>query len=214
MNVVHQGDHPPKGELPVNIIELEKQVILMEDIQEIENLQKIYGYYFEIGNYQGVVDLFSEDTESVEIESCGLFLGKAGVKKMYVDTIGSNKYESWVRFCIQMMGGVVDVDPGGKTAKGRWQTWLCEAMPVGGVPRQQWLHGYYENEFVKEHGKWLFKKLHWNVTFYTSFEAGWVRIPLLGLLTMKMADAPPTAFHPYPSGYHVPYHYKHPITGE
>jgi hypothetical protein len=52
------------------------------------------------------------------------------------------------------------------------------------------------------------------VTFYTSFEAGWVRIPLLGLLTMKMADAPPTAFHPYPSGYHVPYHYKHPINGE
>jgi hypothetical protein len=85
---------------------------------------------------------------------------------------------------------------------------------VGGVPRQQWLHGYYENEFVKDHGKWLFKKLHWNVTFYTSFETGWVRIPLLGLLTMKMADAPPTAFHPYPSGYHVPYHYKHPITFE
>jgi hypothetical protein len=111
MNAVHQGVHPPKGELPVNIIDLEKQVILMEDIQEIENLQKRYGYYFEIGNYQGVVDLFSEDAESVEIESCGLFLGKAGVKKMYVDTIGSNKYESWVRFCIQMMGGVVDVDP-------------------------------------------------------------------------------------------------------
>jgi hypothetical protein len=146
-----------KGELPMTIEELEKQVILTEDIQEIENLQKIYGYYFEIGNYQGIVDLFSENTESVEIESCGLFLGKAGVKKMYVDTIGSNKYESWVRFCIQMMGGVVDVDPGGKTAKGRWQTWLCEAMPVGGVPRQQWLHGYYENEFVKEHEKWLLR---------------------------------------------------------
>jgi hypothetical protein len=87
-------------------------------------------------------------------------------------------------------------------------------MPVGGLPRQQWLHGYYENEFVKENGKWFFRKLHWNVTFYTSFEAGWVRIPLLGLLTMEAADAPPTAFHPYPSGYRVPYHYPHPITGD
>ena len=198
----------------MNLEELEKQVILMEDIQEIENLQKRYGYYFDTQNYEAVLDLFSEDAESAEIESCGLFLGKAGVKKMYVDTIGSKKYEPWVAFRIQMMGGVVDVDPGGKAAKGRWQTWLSEAMPVGGLPRQQWLHGYYENEFVKENGKWFFRKLHWNVTFYTSFEAGWVRIPLLGLLTMEAADAPPTAFNPYPSGYRVPYHYPHPITGD
>jgi hypothetical protein len=198
----------------VNVEELEKHVILMEDIQEIEDLQKRYGYYFDTQKYQEVVDLFSDDAESVEIESCGLFVGKAGVKRMYVDCIGSKRYESWVQFRIQMIGGVVDVDPGGKTAKGRWQTWLCEAMPVGGVPRQQWLHGYYANEFVKENGKWLFRKLHWNVTFYTSFEAGWVRIPLLGLLTMAMADGPPTAFHPYPYGYHVPYPYKHPITGK
>jgi hypothetical protein len=103
MNAVHQGDNPPKGELPLTIAELKKQVILMEDIQEIENLQKIYGYYFEIGNYQGVVDLFSEDAESVEIKICGLLLGKAGVNKMYVDTIGSNKCEPWIWFCIHRL---------------------------------------------------------------------------------------------------------------
>jgi hypothetical protein len=113
-----------------------------------------------------------------------------------------------------MSAGVIDIDPSGKTAKGRWNTWLAEAMSVGGIPRQQWVQGYYENEYIKENGRWLIKKLHWNVTFFTSFEAGWLRIPLLGLLTRKDADGPPTAFHPYPSGYHVPYHFKHPVTGE
>ena len=53
---------------------------------------------------------------------------------------------------------------------------------MGGIPRQQWVQGYYENEYVKEGGAWLFKKLHWNVTFFTSFERGWLNVPLLGLL--------------------------------
>jgi hypothetical protein len=109
---------------------------------------------------------------------------------------------------------VIDVDADGKTAKGRWNTWLAEAMNVGGIPRQQWVQGYYENEYIKEAGKWLFRKLHWNVTFFTSFEAGWLKVPLLGLLNRPDADAPAPHFHPYPSGYHLPYHYPHPITGE
>ena len=66
----------------------------------------------------------------------------------------------------------------------------------------------------EENGEWKFKKLHWNVSFFTSFESGWLKIPLLGLLNREDADAPAPHFHPYPSGYRLPYHYKHPITEE
>jgi hypothetical protein len=202
----------------MNLEELEKEIIRLEDIQEIEDLQKKYGYYMDSHHRQEVVDLFSENTESVEIESVGLFLGKEGVKRFFLDNDldPDNKgvLPGWINIRILMSGGVIDVDPHGETAKGRWNTWLAEAMPVGGIPRQQWVHGYYENEYVKENGRWLFKKLHWNVTFFTSFETGWVRVPLLGLLCRKDADAPAPHFHPYPSGYHLPYHYTHPITGE
>ena len=44
----------------MNLEELEKQVTLQEDILEIENLQKIYGYYFDTGMYNEVMDLFSK----------------------------------------------------------------------------------------------------------------------------------------------------------
>ena len=120
------------------------------------------------------------------------------------------------QFSILMHGSVINVDAVcGKTAKGRWNTWLAEAMIVGGVPRQQWVQGYYENEYVKENGKWLFKKLHWNVTFFTSFEAGWLRIPLLGVLARKDADAlSALEFSSLSSGFRVPYHFNHPVTGE
>jgi hypothetical protein len=202
----------------MNLEELEKRLVLTEDIQAIEDLQKMYGYYMDTHQREQVASLFSDDTESIEIESTGLFLGKAGVKRFFLDNDllqpGEKTVPPWINILIMMDQDVIDVDADGKTARGRWNTWLAEAMLVGGIPRQQWVQGYYENEYVKEDGRWLFRKLHWNVTFFTSFEAGWLKVPLLGLLNRPDADAPAPHFHPYPSGYHLPYHYPHPITGE
>jgi hypothetical protein len=202
----------------MNIGELEKQVQLQEDILEIENLQKIYAYYFDNHMWAEIVDLFSDNTESVEIVDHGLLYGKKGVEKIYLNIIGAKDREPrppWVAFIIMQIGGVIDVAPDGKTAEGRWQTWLCESKSYGAYPRQEWLHGYYENKYVKENGKWLFTKLHWNNTFCSPFEDGWLNLPLMGWMPLPDADAPPTAFHPYPDHVNnVPYHYRHPITGE
>jgi hypothetical protein len=206
-----------KGWRIMNLEELEKQVILLEDIQEIEHLQKIYGYYFDTHNWAKIIDLFSENTESVEVADHGIMYGKKGVKKLYWDVIaggGSNKFPPWVEFIITQIGGVVTVNPDGKTAQARFQTWLCESKQYGAYPRQEWLHGYYENKYVKENGRWLFSKLHWNNTFCSPFDSGWINTPLMGWMPVPDVDGPPTAFHPYPSGYKVPYTFPHPITGE
>jgi hypothetical protein len=202
----------------MNIEELEKQVQLQEDILEIENLQKIYAYYFDNHMWAEIVDLFSDNTESVEIVDHGLLYGKKGVEKIYLNIIGAKDREPrppWVAFIIMQIGSVIDVAPDGKTAEGRWQTWLCESKSYGAYPRQEWLHGYYENKYVKENGKWLFTKLHWNNTFCSPFEDGWLNLPLMGWMPLPDADSPPTAFHPYPDHVNnVPYHYRHPVTGE
>jgi hypothetical protein len=207
----------------MTLAELEKHVQRMEDIQEIENLQKIYGYYFETGRLQEVVDLFSEDnTESVEITDHGLFKGKQGVKKMYLEWMGGGgkarpPMRPGVGVCIMQLQGVVEVAPDGRTAKGRWNCLDFETRPWGEGLLNSFLQGYYENEYIKENGKWFFKKLHWNDTFWTPYADGWLKTPLVMTMdyheTIK-ADAPSTAFHPYPSGYHLPYSFKHPITGE
>ncbi len=210
----------------MNLEELEAEVTRLEDIHEIENLERIYGYYFDTRRMKEIVDLFSEDTVSVEIESHGQFLGKEGIRKMYlIGAGGESQTESGQPTetrprptgggtVIIQIGGVITLGPDGKTAKGRWHTWLAETFPFGGVMGQYWLHGYYENEFVKENGKWLFSKLYWNTSFYTRFETGWIVQPIVGFLPMPNPDNPPTAFHPYPSGYHLPYSFPHPITGE
>jgi hypothetical protein len=210
----------------MNLEELEAEVTQLEDIQEIENLERMYGYYFDTRRLQEIVDLFSENTESVEIESHGQFLGKEGVRKLYLEAVGgasqnrpgqstpSRPRAKGSMTAIIQIGGVVTLASAGKTAKGRWHAWLAESFPFAGMIGQYWLHGYYENEFVKENGKWLFKKLYWNTTFITRFETGWLVQPLVGLLPMPKADNPPTAFCPYPSGYHLPYSFPHPTTGK
>jgi hypothetical protein len=202
----------------MNIAELEKHITLLEDIQAIEDLQQMYGYYMDTHQREQIVTLWSDNAESFELESVGLFLGKKGVEQFFLknDLLKGDEAEvpNWINILIMMSQPVITVAPDGKTAKGRWNTWLAEAMPVEGIRRQQWVQGYYENEYVKENGKWLFKKLHWNVTIFTSFEAGWLKVPLLGRLDRDDADAPAPHFFPYPSGYRLPYSFAHPITGE
>jgi hypothetical protein len=208
--------------------ELEKGVTRLEDIQEIEDLERKYGYYFDTRRVGDVLDLFSDNTVSVEIESHGQYMGKDGVRRMYMVGVGGQADGSSGKDIVQrrekssgaafnvitQLQGVVTLGQDGTTAKGRWQVWLAESFPFAGTFGQYWLHGYYENEFEKEEGKWMFTRLFWNTTFFTRYETGWLIQPIVGFLPMPNPDTPPTAFHPYPSGYHFPYSFSHPVTGE
>jgi hypothetical protein len=198
----------------MDLEQLEKQVTLQEDIQEIENLQKIYGYYFDLAMFPEVMALFSEEnTESVEITDHGVFRGKDAVKRMYSGMVGIAR-PGWMFFEVMQSQGVVDIAPDGRTATGRWYTPSFECRPFGGTKKQTWQFGVYDNVYIKENGKWFFKKLHWNIIYWTSFERGFLKVPKLSDTPFPHADAPATAYHPYPSGYHVPYPYKHPVTGK
>ncbi len=46
--------------------ELQARITRLNDIKEVEKLQKIYGYYQDYGEWQKIVDLFTDDGPSVE----------------------------------------------------------------------------------------------------------------------------------------------------
>ena len=152
--------------------ELETRLQRLKDIKEIERLQKIYGYYCDYMEFDKVVDLFSDNAESVEVADHGVYKGKEGVRRFYIDLIqgGKDREPRFGLLSINMqLQGVVTVDPGSKTAKGRWYGYMIEAKPTlslhEGELRQLWGHGIYENEYVKENGKWMFSKLHFFLNF-------------------------------------------------
>jgi hypothetical protein len=204
--------------LKKQVSEMEAKLQIVEDIQEIEQLQRIYGFYLDNSMMTEVADLFSDNAESVEIANRGVYLGKEGVRRFFTGAQGQPA-PNWIMGRHMQLQGVTHVDPEGKTAKGRWHCLFMSVSNFGArdmPPRACWGYGVYENEYVKEKGKWLISKLHFNRYFYTPFDDGWLKTPDAGSIMYDpvQPDLPPTAYHPYPSHYVVPFHYKHPATGK
>jgi len=204
--------------------ELQARIQRLDDIKQIEQLQKIYGYYMDYGEWQKLVDLFADNDPSVEEADRGVYKGKEGVRRYYIDLLGGVPGKvprpGWLSIMFQLQG-VISLDVGATTAKGRWYGMGMEAKPTTslheGELRQTWISGVYENEYVKEDSKWKIKKLHFNLTFRTPFEDGWLKVPVVGQTgpdSKILPDEPPTAYSPYPSGFHLPVSFKHPITGK
>jgi len=74
----------------------------------------------------------------------------------------------------------------------------AHAIPRDGVVRASWSFGEYENEYVKEHGKWKFKKIRYNRIFSTPYEDGWVKTPIKpGKSQFAPKDLPETGSSPF-----------------
>jgi hypothetical protein len=211
-----------KQELEERVKYLENRLINMEDIQEIENLQRIYGYYLDARLYEQVIDLFSDKTESIEIGGMGVYMGKKGVIRLMRNYYNASPpYPGKMALHMQLQG-VVHVDPSGDTAKGRWYCLMIQAQKINGKEdiKAIWGHGKYEDEYIKENGKWLLKKVLFINTFRTPYEDGWVKTPVITtplyahVPDNAKPDLPSTAIHPYPENYYLPFHYKNPITGK
>jgi hypothetical protein len=202
----------------MDVVQYEKRLQSVEDQLAIDRLEKIYGYYLDNRMNEEVVDLFSDNAESVEIMSRGVFRGKAGVRKFFLEYLGNKDTltrPGGMGFHMQHQG-VVTVAPDGKTAKGRWYLVMVMAMTVEpeGPLRSVLGHGVYENEFVKEDGNWKFSKMFMSIHFLSPLAEGWTSIPVIGQGQAPQADAPSTAYHPYPYIQGVPVHWKHPVTGK
>ena len=203
-------------ELEAKVKVLENSIRTLQDIEEIKKLQRIYGFYLEHWMWQEILDLFSDSPDiSVEFSNSGVYVGKEGVKGyFYKEKVTPDTLHEMMQ-----IGGVVDIDPDGKTAKGRWYGWGLMAIPTGGGVWAGYNNGIYECEYVKENGKWKFKKIHWFRIFACPYSEGWVKNPVTNIDFPHIADRPkpdlPTTVHkPYPSGFIFPFHYKHPITGK
>jgi hypothetical protein len=198
--------------------EMAARLQVVEDIIQIDKLEKIYGYYLDNGMFQEVIDLFSDNTESVEVGDRGVFKGKEGVRRFFLGYLGGGgkpRPAGDMAFHMQHQG-VIDAAPDGKTAKGRWYCTMIQARPIkkGGPIRSVLGHGVYENEFIKEEGQWKFKKLFYSLHYRSPIAEGWAVTPVIASGVAPASDAPPTAYHPYPNIEPVPFHWKHPVTGK
>jgi hypothetical protein len=105
------------AELEARLKILEKQVRTLQDIEEIKTLQKAYGYYIEHWMSKEIIGLFSDGPDVTLTLAAGTYLGKKGVIK-YFERMKDPSPEFLHQ--VMQLSGIVSVDPGGNTAKGRW----------------------------------------------------------------------------------------------
>ena len=206
--------------LEETVEKLEARLKTTEDIEEIKKLQRMYGFYLTHWMGQEIVDLFSNRPDISLVVNVGEFLGKEGIKNFYL----ARQQTPELLLAVMQLSGIVDVDPDGKTAKGRWFGYGFEAMPLEKGIYAQSPFGIYENEYIKEDGKWKFKRINWRVIFLCPFGECWVKADRL-VSKPEQLNLPykPDILHTtydekypirYPSSRILPFHYKHPVTGK
>jgi hypothetical protein len=206
-------------ELEARISQLEDQVRVLQDIEAIKKLQRAYGYYLEHWMYQEVVDCFSDSPDAMLDIWVGKFVGKKGIKRFFETIISEEELTSpELLHQVMQIAGIVDIEPDGQTARGRWQGWGVIALPRGGGIENFFIHGIYQVEYVKEGGKWKFKTLQFNRTYSLPPGEGLVKperlVPMDPNKIAVVPDLPRSVDPSYPTGYIVPFHFKHPVTSE
>jgi hypothetical protein len=202
-------------ELQKKVEELQEEVRVLKDIDQINVLQRAYGYYMDNLMYDDAADLFSNDAYA-EFSGLGL-TGQDKIRNSFRN-MTKPPFEGTKKLFLHMqLQGVVHVDQGGQTAKGRWQM-LCLSVDYLGKPPGELTpiisHGVYENEYIKENGTWKIKKFIFNSSFHSTLYDGWAKVISIQRTYADPREVSKAVDRTWPSGYKVPCHYKNPVTGK
>ena len=205
-------DKPTVAQLAQEAATLQQEVQLLQDQHDVENLQRIYGFFVDKHLWSQIVDLYADDG-TLEIGGRGVFRGKERIAE-YLHFLGPEGPHDGMLYEHTQMQPIVDIAPDGKTAKGRWRAFI----QVGTWHENTRLGmAIYENDYVKEDGVWKIKHLHAYFVMYTPYEKGWGVEALPNTQPEKdlPPDEPPSVPHEtYPTIFVPPFHYDNPVTGE
>ena len=200
----------------------QNELRIFRDIEDIKRLQRAYGFYLEHWMAQEVVDCFA-DGPGVRLEiALGNFVGKEGVKRFFNTYLDQKEHpDKEFLHMVMQLSGIVDVDPSGDTASGRWYAWGAIALPRKDGIHQAYMGGIYAADYVKQGEKWRIKVLKFHPEISSKPEHGWVKQEKVAPEDAESRRVPPikpdTARQfdtHYPSGFISPFHFKHPVTGK
>jgi hypothetical protein len=182
----------------------------LADQDDIENLQRIYGFYLDKGLWSEAATLLTDDAV-LDVQGKGVYIGRARVLE-YLKAIGPEGTIPGRLYDQMQLQPVTHVDAEGNTAKARWH--LFAQLAKSGE-FAEWETGIYENEYRKEGGKWKISRLHVYPTMVTPYESGW------GKVAQQFSRYEPALKPDEPSGpsssYDKPFvpkfHYDHPVRG-
>jgi hypothetical protein len=191
---------------------LAQRIGRLEDTDQLERLNAIYGYYLARNQWDDFTGLFARNG-TIEIAMRGVYAGQASVRRN-LNLYGEAGVQHGLLHNHMQYQPVIDIAEDGLSAKMR-----SRAFSIMGEYEtySMWMGGVYENDYVKEDGVW--KLLHdqqFN-TYFAPYAVGWKDLaprPPPGISESNPPDAPPThPFEMYPRAFLPPFHYANPVTG-
>ncbi len=137
------------------IEDLTDQLGVLRDKAEIERLQYAYGYFIDNRMFREMADLFADEGAWIEIGGRGRYCGKERIRRFLHEVIGEGRWglarDEVINHVQQQL--LITVDPDRRHARARARAEVQGNSPPG-TPHFLLADGIYENEYVRENGRW------------------------------------------------------------
>ncbi|HMB74050.1 MAG TPA: nuclear transport factor 2 family protein [Gammaproteobacteria bacterium] len=194
---------------------IEERSTAIHDVNEIENLQRSFGFYFDKMLWDHVADLFADDG-TIELGLSGVYIGRDRVRDYLYSLSGGRQGPlEGVLYNHMQLQPIVTVSNDGRSAQARWRALVLTGSDGSGSGGN-WGEGPYENTYVKEDGVWKIQSIRWYGNFIAPYEGGWIEVDEAYLRAHPVSptlqpDAPPTGdYEPFPAASIPPFHFDNP----
>ncbi len=146
-------------------------VRLLEDKNEIERLQYAYGYFLDNRMFREVADLFADEGAWIEIGNRGRYFGKDRIHTFLLEVLGGGRWglarNEVINHVQQQLLITVDDDRVHAHARARAEV---QGNSPPDTPNFLFADGIYENDYVREDGRWKIQGIKVVMTFYATLE--------------------------------------------
>jgi hypothetical protein len=197
---------------------IDAQAARLGDYDELRNLQQTYGFYVDKALWDEVADLFADDG-TLEVGQNGVFAGREAIRRYLYSLTGgrpgllpgqlNNQFQ---------LSPVITIAPNGLSAQARWRTLVQDGMSGAGSGGN-WGSGVYENQYVRQDGRWKIRRAQLFLRFYAPYEGGWTRTTAqqnarFGATRQRPTRPPSQAYETFPAIFTAPYHYDNPARSD
>lgn len=151
--------------------EIESRIRKVEDFQAITNLQAKYSFLVDSLQLTELLDLFDDD-----------FVWEVGFDQMMTVTSKPallevlRKTEDATTMMVHMpTTPLIEID--GDRATGSWYLFGMLTAKTSDGEGARWVHGTYDNTYVRVGEQWKFSRLSYRYAFLTPYDEGWAKAP-------------------------------------
>jgi hypothetical protein len=149
---------------------LSLEVDRADSVRAVKRLQETYAQYSQFGLWDEMAALFASNGQVSRGKDEAQ--GPAAIRKYFLDTFGEgvNGLKPGGLHTQMALRPLINVSADGQSAKGRW--WEFSMTGQFGV-KAEWAGGIYENDYVREGGKWKIARARYHPIFAGPYATGW-----------------------------------------